>query len=137
MGRPSEDQVHQAVTKSFGKKIGSRIGIVQSIAQIVPIDDLELAPLIIKIDAEGFDYEVLLGAKRTIEAFRPFIMVEVVHNEIAPFQDYFRKLNYRMLAFDFSQDMFSLSVSNALAYETGSRNLFAVPNEHLGVLPVS
>lgn len=33
----------------------------------------------IKIDVDGFDFEVLLGARRTLERFRPATIVEITH----------------------------------------------------------
>lgn len=33
----------------------------------------------IKIDVDGFDYEVLVGAKNTIEKFRPHVLIEINH----------------------------------------------------------
>jgi FkbM family methyltransferase len=43
---------------------------------IVIMDSLNLAPDLIKIDVQGFDYNVLVGASRTIELYRPVIIIE-------------------------------------------------------------
>jgi FkbM family methyltransferase len=41
------------------------------------VDDLDLTALkLMKIDVEGFEIDVIRGAKRTIERFRPFILLE-------------------------------------------------------------
>jgi FkbM family methyltransferase len=40
------------------------------------LDDFSLRPCFIKIDVQGFEYEVLLGAKRTIEESRPIVLME-------------------------------------------------------------
>lgn len=132
----SEDQVHEAVTKSFGKRIAQELKILRSTAKIMRIDDLALEPSIIKIDAEGFDYNVLLGAKQTIEKYRPFLMVEVAHSELAPFQDFFSKLQYGLFAYDYIEDSFKSVVAGSLNYESGNRNLFALPHETESLLPI-
>jgi FkbM family methyltransferase len=49
--------------------------IDQSIS-IVTMDSLNLAPDLIKIDVQGFDYNVLVGAADTIKTYRPVIIIE-------------------------------------------------------------
>lgn len=45
---------------------------------VVPLDDFDLDEVsLIKIDVEGHEVEVLGGAKRTIERWRPVLLVEV------------------------------------------------------------
>ena len=41
------------------------------------IDSLGLAPAVIKIDVEGAELEVLEGAKRTLEAVHPIVLLEI------------------------------------------------------------
>ena len=46
---------------------------------LVPLDSLELSNTklqIIKLDVEGYDFEVLLGAHRTIQRSMPIILLE-------------------------------------------------------------
>jgi hypothetical protein len=44
---------------------------------LVRIDDLELSALdFIKIDVEGFELQVLQGAERTLQCFRPIVLFE-------------------------------------------------------------
>jgi FkbM family methyltransferase len=49
---------------------------VEESISIVTLDSLNLAPDLIKIDVQGFDYNVLLGAADTIAQHRPVIIVE-------------------------------------------------------------
>ena len=49
---------------------------VEESISIVTLDSLNLAPDLIKIDVQGFDYNVLLGAADTIAQHRPVIIIE-------------------------------------------------------------
>lgn len=40
------------------------------------LDDFSLKPCFIKIDVQGYEYEVLLGAKKTLSAARPVLLIE-------------------------------------------------------------
>jgi FkbM family methyltransferase len=46
--------------------------------EIQTLDSFQLQPDFIKIDVEGFEYQVLLGAKETIKNFRPILLIEGV-----------------------------------------------------------
>ncbi|BAZ45511.1 hypothetical protein NIES4102_25350 [Chondrocystis sp. NIES-4102] len=46
--------------------------------EINTLDSYHLQPDFIKIDVEGFEYQVLLGAKQTISNFRPILLIEGV-----------------------------------------------------------
>jgi FkbM family methyltransferase len=43
---------------------------------IVPIDQLEISPELIKVDAEGFELEILRGAHETLRRSRPHLLLE-------------------------------------------------------------
>jgi FkbM family methyltransferase len=49
---------------------------VEESISIVTLDSLNLAPDLIKIDVQGFDYNVLVGAADTITQHRPVIIIE-------------------------------------------------------------
>jgi len=55
----------------------------------------------IKIDTEGEDYKVLLGAKKTIEIFRPKIIIEVRNQNKNKIQNFFSNAKYKL--FDVSK----------------------------------
>jgi len=44
--------------------------------QVVPLDELDLAPDFIKIDVEGMEIDVLLGAQKTLSKYRPTLLLE-------------------------------------------------------------
>ena len=56
---------------------------------------------LVKVDVEGFEDEVLLGIRGILEAYRPFLIVEVVH---APYsklvQEYIIGLGYKFWGID-------------------------------------
>lgn len=49
---------------------------VDQTIEIRTLDSFELAPDLVKIDVQGFDYNVLVGADKTITQYRPVIIVE-------------------------------------------------------------
>jgi FkbM family methyltransferase len=55
--------------------------VSETTVEVVTLDDYfessGLSPDLVKIDVEGFEYEVLLGARRMLESLHPVIMVEV------------------------------------------------------------
>lgn len=61
-------------------------------------DFFELRPDLIKIDVEGFEVEVLQGLTRTIEAFKPLILVECsdTHDQVS---ELLSKYSYQNLEF--------------------------------------
>lgn len=56
------------------------------------LDEMNLDNIkFIKIDVEGYEYNVLKGAKKTIEKSRPIIIIEINYKSI---KDYFNILNF-------------------------------------------
>jgi FkbM family methyltransferase len=52
----------------------------------------------IKVDVEGYEYDFLLGAKKTIEAFKPIILMEIEEHRLAKYnataEKIFNFMNY-------------------------------------------
>ena len=69
------------------------------------LDDLELPKIdYIKIDAEGYEIEVLKGGKDLIEKYKPFIHVEIKSKVLVKqgltnedIYDYFESINYKRM----------------------------------------
>jgi len=53
-----------------------QLRIAKAVCEVRTLDDFNLKPYFIKIDVQGFEYEVLLGAKRTIDEARPVLLIE-------------------------------------------------------------
>jgi FkbM family methyltransferase len=63
----------------------------------IPLDRLNLNPNLIKIDAQGYDYFVIEGAKETIKKYKPIIIFEFEPFFSKSIEDYkilFNELNY-------------------------------------------
>lgn len=131
----SEEQVRDAVTTAYGQKIGSKIRIVQTTSEIIPLDELALDPKVIKIDVEGFEYPVLMGLSRTIEENRPFIILETCHDKENKMQDLLKDLHYVLLNYNAKFDLFSY-YSQSKTIENFERNQIAVPQEKINTLPI-
>ncbi len=133
----SEMQVCEAVRKSYGSKVAENLKIYKSSAEVLLLDQLNLKPSIIKIDAEGFDYNVLLGARKTIAAEQPFLMVEACHSDIERFNIFFKDIGYEMLNYHYHLDAFTPFQNESLNYISGGRNIFAVPSNKMKLLPMA
>jgi FkbM family methyltransferase len=76
--------------------------------RVVRVDDLVTHPIaLVKIDVEGGEYHALLGAERTISAFRPLVIFEAGANAagqygVQPrdFTSFFDRLGYRVSTMD-------------------------------------
>jgi FkbM family methyltransferase len=99
--------------------------------KIVPIDDLDLSPSIVKIDTEGCEHAVLLGAKRTIERHRPFMMIEHAFRENFPtaIPELLAGWGYRCVSYDRERDAF-------VSGEGENRNMFFIPEEKAKEVPL-
>lgn len=83
---------------------------------------------IIKIDVEGYEYNVLIGAKNTIKKFRPYILFEYdeiiwnrVSNDFNSVKIFFLELNYSLYVV---KNGYILNIDYALPKED---NILAVP----------
>ena len=79
-GYATKTDLERLVVSQVGQidhpKLSSRNAAPESAIDIVPIDSLQAAPDLLKIDVEGMAVAALKGAKQTIEAHRPAIYIE-------------------------------------------------------------
>ncbi|NMB54232.1 MAG: FkbM family methyltransferase [Leptolinea sp.] len=131
----NEEQVRDAIATAYGQKIGSKIRIIRSTSEIMPLDQLALDPKVIKIDVEGFEYPVLMGLSNTIERNRPFIILETCHDKENKMQDLLKDLRYVLLDYNTRSDTFSY-FSHSTTKEKFERNQIAVPQEKIYTLNI-
>jgi FkbM family methyltransferase len=129
----SLEHTRSALAASFGKSIAGAATIKPIEGRILRIDDLGIDPTIIKIDAEGFNYDVLLGAGETIGRSRPFLIIEIESEEVERMKTYFDGIRYRLVGYDVGLDRFCVGAGTP--YSDLYRNFFAVPDEMLSSLP--
>lgn len=53
-----------------------KLEVAKITIDIKTLDSFELKPDFIKIDVEGYEYEVLLGGEKTITTYRPILLIE-------------------------------------------------------------
>ena len=67
----------------------------------VTLDSLKLASVaLIKIDAEGHEMEILNGARETICASRPVVIIEINRSHRAQAEVFFNEMNYKFFVFE-------------------------------------
>jgi FkbM family methyltransferase len=88
------------------------------------LDDLELAPAVVKIDVEGAEPAVLAGLVRTIERHRPVFLIEDADDVHEPVGRFFAERGYRTLEYRPAEDRFRPPTDRS------ARNLFYIPCEH-------
>src|SRR5262249_2267533 len=102
----SLEHTRSALAASFGKSVALAATIDPIEGEIIRIDELGVEPTIVKIDAEGFNYDVLLGAAETIRRSRPFLIIEIESDEDEKMKSYFEEIRYRLVAYDVGLDGF-------------------------------
>jgi len=135
----NRDHILAAIEKSFGGSIANDVMIKSFDCDIIPVDSLDINPSVIKIDAEGFDYDVIEGLKTTIERSRPFIMIEIADSEYDQIYKYFSNRHYILLTYDIFSDTFSHAPAIALSTKRATfthRNFFAVPEDSMNSIPL-
>jgi FkbM family methyltransferase len=129
------------VGRDFSPRIQGRMRYEAKEVEVVPLDDLELRPNIIKIDVEGLDYQVLLGLQRTIAAHRPYILIEYTPDEVGGnAEEFFAGYCYSLFTYDSERDTFipfqPSTAKQRWEDNTLQVNLFCIPNEKATGIPL-
>jgi FkbM family methyltransferase len=107
-----------------------RLRFVETMVPVIPIDDLALAPEVVKIDVEGLEVEVLRGMVATIERCRPVFMIENDQKNRAGIAEILSPFGYRPYVFDRYAGAFR-------PYDDGEAdNLFYLPPPQQNSLPI-
>ncbi|MEG3639602.1 FkbM family methyltransferase [Magnetococcus sp. PR-3] len=103
----------------------------QDTVEVIPLDQLELKPAFIKVDAEGVDHLVLQGLRQTIENAQAVVMFEYDPDNFEHIAQLFTQLNYHLIQFDAQQSCFTpFDISSTQQeYDQGELavNPYAVP----------
>lgn len=127
------DYMKRGYLHNFSKSIVNQLKWTEQLIDVVPLDVLNLNPDIIKIDAEGFDMEVIEGLSNTISKHRPFILIEYNYSLNDLMEVFCRDFNYSALIYVFDLDLFKLFDKNkeevTLICDSNPLNVFLVPLE--------
>jgi hypothetical protein len=134
------EYVRKSCAHNFSQRVVDRITWTQQKVDVIPLDDLHLKPDIIKIDAEGFDYEVMLGLKQTIGTHRPYVVVEY-SAPLERLEALCQELRYVLFVYDHVCDRFARFASGREVRTHLDRrtpvNLFLIPFEKVNALPMA
>lgn len=123
----STENALEQIRISFGAGVARQVKVTEFGAEVVTIDDLDVSPGIVKVDAEGASLLVLQGALRTLEKARPVVVVEV-GEEDADVVGLLTSNGYEMATYDVPTDSFGFGM-HSTAHAPGQRNSFAIPRE--------
>lgn len=87
---------------------------------------------VLKIDVEGHERDVLIGAGDTIDRCRPVVLTEVKADSRQFVSDFFRTRRYRFYCWEAGR--FVELQDGLSAWTTRSENLFAIPDEQSGAI---
>ncbi len=109
----------------FGKSVErDTFAIAEQRIPVVRIDDLNLAPAIVKIDVEGFEHAVIRGMQDTLARYQPILLMEW-SRDFAKVEKTLHAHGYIMTVFDPKEEV--------LRRHDGvdeSLNIFCVPKGH-------
>ena len=129
------DQARQGIINSFPRQ-EKCIRYIETRVETITIDDLGLAPGIIKLDIEGKEFSALQGAQKVIEHYSPDFLIEVPFElksnqdqgpakpssrEPSPIIDFLKTLGYAPYAYEKATDDF---IPFEGTIKMGTRNLF-------------
>lgn len=137
------ERVRDGITYCFGQSVGASADIKSVESDVIRVDDLELSPSIVKIDAEGFDFDVLQGLDQTLARARPFVVMEMAWAEEDHSAGFLQARDYTILGYNIAtdrfaeaNDLFDTGAGDDHSREPSRHNYFAVPREKLAGLPI-
>ncbi|MBK6266510.1 FkbM family methyltransferase [Marivirga sp. S37H4] len=93
------------------------LSIKRVVCKVKKLDGYHLNPYFIKIDVQGFEFNVLMGARETIKRHQPILLIESLTD----------KINNFLKQYDYSAYSFN---SNGLEPGTGDLNTYCMTKKH-------
>ena len=132
-----EASVRHAVDITYRPKVRAKIEIVPRQCVIRMLDEFNLTPEVIKIDAEGLESKIFLGGQKTLSAHMPALIFEACHGTLGEITHILSEIGYEILSYVSEADVFSpFDPNGGVAYISGLRNLIAVSTEQRKTLPL-
>lgn len=91
-----ERRAHRALIHRIYGFDPKKLEVKKVNCQVKRLDELNLDPYFIKVDVQGFEYQVLLGAEQTIRRSRPILLIETPDEEEVKF---LQSLDYKPFVF--------------------------------------
>jgi FkbM family methyltransferase len=130
-----------SLQRAYPKVIFRNITYTSQNVPVIKLDDLFLEPNIIKIDAEGYDWEVLQGLHRTISSYRPSVLIEFSFELLTHIISYCNQIEYSILIYNYKESVFIIfnEGRESAAHLAGGSpvNLFLIPSEQISTLPLA
>lgn len=104
-------------TRLFNYK-EKHLNIIKEKCNVKKLDGFNLTPNFIKIDVQGYELSVLLGAKETLKKFTPVLLIETPQQEVF---DYLEQFNYKSYYFK----------GNSFVSGKGKLNTFFITDEKM------
>lgn len=79
------------------QRLGNRYGVRETTLPVLRLDDLNLSPDFVKIDVQGWELNVLRGARETIRKCHPVLVIERNRHNERETTEYLEDLGYRKL----------------------------------------
>jgi FkbM family methyltransferase len=128
----NSDYMNGAFKNNYSNNVIKFIKWDSVIVDVIPLDNLNLRPDFIKIDVEGYDYEVLIGLRTTINNCRPILLIEFSHSLYDKYNLLCVELNYQMYVYSINSDSF-IHYSDYIMDGTPNNNIplnvYFIPNE--------
>lgn len=121
----------KAINETYSHRIAKQVKVSEFDCEVRSLDSFNYSPDIIKIDAEGFELNILEGAKDTLKRASPSIIFEAVHGSLVDIVQILSDLDYKIFTFDQKKKILEKYKSTkVIQYVSGSRNLIAVHKSH-------
>lgn len=87
----------------YAQRSAGQYGFSQRSVKLLPLDELGLEPVAIKIDVEGWELQALTGMQKTIVRCHPLLMIEL--NNRQQLLPWLRQLGYQLYGYDAHQQL--------------------------------